>query len=322
MWGIQNSLENNKPECQQLARERQTPTLPFLTWPVLLFPFCESAAGNNDVSVWKPHYLVSSHILYLNHSKESHTPTETHKWGHTVHHWRIEHTSCVTSKTMNDVTLKWTSDTDPETVTTCGSCLSEPPAAAGLGLLIVRFIIAIMASTTWRNWRAWLDKLSDNLDVVYDCVSLLLGNILYLVTFEREKQAENPNSFPGFILKNSILNQPQKKRKKTTTNAYFSNVISLFTPLWSRRHHHRNDSPCWDSGASSRRIWMLNPLAKHHSQSEPAMINNPTREIWLGEMEAGESEGMSHGNVAVIRTRRDGKSRERSMLIRKEGRFP
>lgn len=39
-------------------------------------------------------------------------------------------------------------------------------------------------------------------------------------------------------------------------------------------------------------------------------------------MEAGESEGMSHGNVAVIRTRRDGKSRERSMLIRKEGRFP
>lgn len=100
---------------------------------------------------------------------------------------------------MNDVTLKWTSDTDPETVTACGSCLSEPPAAAGLGLLIVRFIIAIMASTTWRNWRAWLDKLSHNLDVVYDCVSLLLGNILYLVTFEREKQAENPNSFPGFI---------------------------------------------------------------------------------------------------------------------------
>lgn len=60
-----------------------------------------------------------------------------------------------------------------------------------------------------------------------------------------------------------------------------------FTPLWSLCCH-RNDSPCWDSVASSRQIWMLNPLAKHHSQPEPAMINNPTREIWLGETEAGD----------------------------------
>ncbi len=33
---------------------------------------------------------------------------------------------------------------------------------------------------------------------------------------------------------------------------------------------------------------MLNPLAEHHSQSELAMINNPTREIWLVETEAGD----------------------------------
>lgn len=71
-------------------------------------------------------------------------------------------------------------------------------------------------------------------------------------------------------------------------SAYSSNVISLlFTPLWGGCRH-RDDNPCWDSVASSRQIWMLNPLAKHHSQSELAMINNPTREIWLGGMEAGD----------------------------------
>lgn len=79
-----------------------------------------------------------------------------------------------------------------------------------------------------------------------------------------------------------------KCKNNYAMNAYFNNVISLlFTPLWSCRHH-RNDNPCWDSVASSQQIWMLNPLAKHHSQSELAMINNPTREIWLGEMEAGD----------------------------------
>lgn len=71
-------------------------------------------------------------------------------------------------------------------------------------------------------------------------------------------------------------------------NANFHNVISLlFMPLWSC-FHHRNDNPSWDSVASSQQIWMLNPLAKHHSQSELAMINNPTREIWLRETEAGD----------------------------------
>lgn len=48
------------------------------------------------------------------------------------------------------------------------------------------------------------------------------------------------------------------------------------------------DNPCWGSVASRQQIWMLNPLAKHHSQSELAMINNPSREIWLGGMQAGD----------------------------------
>lgn len=79
-----------------------------------------------------------------------------------------------------------------------------------------------------------------------------------------------------------------KCKNNHAMNAYFMNVISvLFTPLWSCCRH-RNDNPCWDSVASSQQIWMLNPLAKHHSQSELAMINNPTREIWLAEMEAGD----------------------------------
>lgn len=79
-----------------------------------------------------------------------------------------------------------------------------------------------------------------------------------------------------------------KCKNNHATNAYFNNIISLlFMPFWSWCHH-RNDNPCWDSVASSQQIWMLNPLAKHHSQSELAMINNPTREIWLGEMEEGD----------------------------------
>lgn len=79
-----------------------------------------------------------------------------------------------------------------------------------------------------------------------------------------------------------------KCKNNHAMNAYFNGVISyLFTPLWSCCRH-RSDNPCWDSVASSQQIWMLNPLAKHHSQSELAMINNPTREIWLVETEAGD----------------------------------
>lgn len=96
-----------------------------------------------------------------------------------------------------------------------------------------------------------------------------------------------------------------KCKNNHVMNAYFNNVIfSLFMPLWSCCRH-RNDNPCWDSVASSQRIWMLNPLAKHHSQSELAMINNPTREIWLGEGEAGDLREMSNSNVAVIRPQSD-----------------
>lgn len=84
------------------------------------------------------------------------------------------------------------------------------------------------------------------------------------------------------------MQNPTKFKNNRVTSAYSSNVISLlFTLLWGRCRH-RDDNPCWDSVASSRQIWMLNPLAKHHSQSELAMINNPTREIWLGGMEAGD----------------------------------
>lgn len=94
----------------------------------------------------------------------------------------------------------------------------------------------------------------------------------------------SPFHFNTFKINTNLI----KCKNSHTMNAYFNNVILLlFTPLWSC-HHHRNDNPCWDSVASSQQIWMLNPLAKHHSQSELAMINNPTREIWLGETEAGD----------------------------------
>lgn len=43
---------------------------------------------------------------------------------------------------------------DPEAVRTGGSCVSAPAAAAGLGRLLVRFITAITASTTWPNGHA------------------------------------------------------------------------------------------------------------------------------------------------------------------------
>ena len=103
------------------------------------------------------------------------------------------------------------------------------------------------------------------------------------------------SSFLSFFLSSSpfhfhtfkINTNPTKCKYRCAMNACFSSVIPLlFTLLWSRCHRHRNDSPCWDSVSSSQQIWMLNPLAEHHSQSELAMINNPTREIWLGETEA------------------------------------
>lgn len=100
----------------------------------------------------------------------------------------------------------------------------------------------------------------------------------------------------------------KKKKKRTWHECKFQcYFLLLFTPLWSCCCH-RNDNPCWDSVASSLHIWMLNPLAKHHSQSELAMINNPTREIWLGETKAWGSEGMSNSNVAVIGPQSDWKS--------------
>lgn len=125
---------------------------------------------------------------------------------------------CVTRKTMNDVSLARRSDTDLETATTCGSCLSEPPAAAALGLFLVRFIIAITNSTTWPNWRACARQA-----VVYDCASLSPGNSLYLVPFERGETSGKSYVLPQFYFSNlkrktqyKTSAPPPKKRKKTT----------------------------------------------------------------------------------------------------------
>lgn len=84
--GSQNSLENNKAEkCQQLAVEHQAPTPPL---PHLTFPS----------SIWKPHNLVSFHILYLNH-QVSLTHTQTHTQKHTR---EVARFTTEGSKALND----------------------------------------------------------------------------------------------------------------------------------------------------------------------------------------------------------------------------
>lgn len=121
--------------------------------------------------------------------------------------------------------------------------------------------------------------MSARIDMFYLSLSFFLSSRLFFSFF----LFSSPFHFHTF----KINTNPTKCKHRCAMNACFSSVIPLlFTPVWSCCRRHRNDSSCWDSVSSSQQIWMLNPLAEHHSQSELAMINNPTREIWLGETEA------------------------------------
>lgn len=133
------------------------------------------------------------------------------------------------------------------------------------------------------RWDAWVDVFVWK--EKYSSFLFLFFFLLYLSPLSPSVALHRLSShFNAFKINTNLT----KCKNNHAMNAYFNNVAPLlFTPLWSCCRH-RNDNPCWDSVASSQQIWMLNPLAKHHSQSELVMINNPTREIWLGETEAGD----------------------------------
>lgn len=149
---------------------------------------------------------------------KSNTPTETHVWGHTVQYRSTEntHAAKLPAKRRNDVNGNGGPDWWPDTVATYGRCLSELPAAAALGLLIVRFIIAITASTTWPNWRACAQQaVGQPLCHVWLCEPLVSQPSSLSGQFLRTKSAQNNQEFLSRFhfshFKNQYKSSPPKK---------------------------------------------------------------------------------------------------------------
>lgn len=183
-------------------------SFPRLTLPAL--PLWNRRRYTHDMSVWN-YKLLSLHILYLNHTGGG--LSQTHVWGHTVHHRSPENTQ---AEKMNDAEREWRSwlvtrschHIRTLSVSAPSSCWFRTLSLSDLLLPLRRQPHGLIGVHV-------LGKLSDSLAVVYDCVSLSRVNLLLcVVSFWGEDCRIFLSRFQFSNFKNQYKSPLPKKRPR------------------------------------------------------------------------------------------------------------